>query len=90
MQNINDSDSQPRRLVRNAIECAHCGYLLESRHRHEFRSHVCAAAGTISTRYNHDTKEYEPYFPEIFVDGGLDYQRTGGDRKDFIDRSEWT
>jgi hypothetical protein len=50
-------------IIRNAAQCAKCGDIIESKHRHDFVSCSCGA---------------------IFVDGGLDYIRSGGNREDFI------
>ena len=56
------------KLVRNAAQCAKCGDIIESTHRHDFVSCSCKA---------------------IFIDGGVDYFRVGGNLEDFINLSEY-
>ena len=55
------------RIKRNAIQCKHCGEIIESRHTHDFQ--VCKCG-------------------RVFVDGGLEYLRWGGEREDYEDLSE--
>ena len=50
-------------IIRNAAQCAKCGDVVESKHRHDFVSCSCGA---------------------IFVDGGKEYLRGGGNLEDFI------
>lgn len=54
-------------IIRNAAQCAKCGDIIESKHRHDFVSCKCGA---------------------IFIDGGHDYFRGGGNLEDFISLSE--
>lgn len=61
-------------LLRNAARCRHCGTVIESKYRHDFRSHSCKADGR------------EVFF---FIDGGLYYRRCGGDFADMEDLSEY-
>lgn len=72
-----------KKIKRNAIKCRHCGLVMESKYRHDFRQHYCEAAGEISTTYNHELEKYVPAVPYIMIDGGLEYVRYGGDSKDF-------
>lgn len=62
-------------LLRNAARCRHCGTVIESKYRHDFRSHSCKTA---------DGREV--YF---YIDGGLSYQRGGGDFAAMEDLSEY-
>lgn len=66
-----------------SIKCKHCGVVLTSRSRHDFQSHVCIKAGKVSLEFDFDLGEYVPAYPTIFVDGGNDYTRIGGDRSDW-------
>ena len=54
-------------IIRNAAQCAKCGDIIESKHRHDFVSCGCGA---------------------IFIDGGHEYFRGGGNPKDFISLAE--
>lgn len=72
-----------KKIKRNAIRCRHCGHVMESTHRHDFRQHYCESAGPISREYDHDLRAYVPAVPYMMVDGGLDYVRCGGDPKDY-------
>jgi hypothetical protein len=54
-------------IIRNAAQCAKCGDIIESKHRHDFVSCSCGA---------------------IFIDGGRDYFRAGGNPEDFISLAE--
>ncbi len=48
----------------------------------------CKKCGiTIESRYRHDFVECE--CGSVFVDGGLDYMRIGGDENNFENLSEW-
>lgn len=88
------------RLIRNAIECIHCGLILQSTHRHDYRTHYCEKAPPVPERKWVDTPD-GPYGqalvetgtmrpPMIMVDGGLAYLRRGYDRKeDYIERAEY-
>jgi len=49
----------------------------------------CAKCGdVVESRYRHDFVKCS--CGAIFVDGGLDYGRAGGNPEDFISLSEWT
>ena len=61
-------------LIKNAIQCKHCGAIIESTYRHDFVTHHCDG---IEEGYG------------IAVDGGLDYRRRVGDRNDWMEASEW-
>lgn len=67
-----------RKLIRNAAECVGCGKILESTHRHDFRTHECSK-GRRSIWF--------------MVDGGLEYVRRGwqdgAPGLHFIERSEY-
>lgn len=56
------------KLTKNAAKCKKCNDIIESKHRHDFKSCLCGS---------------------IFVDGGLDYIRRGGDLKDIEDLCEY-
>lgn len=56
-------------IIRNAAQCAKCGDIIESKHRHDFVSCSCDA---------------------IFIDGGHDYLRGGGNPEDFISLVEFS
>lgn len=58
----------------NRAMCKNCGDIVESKHVHHFASCSC-----FKNRKNNKG---------IFVDGGLDYLRRGGNMKNFIDLSE--
>ena len=70
-----------KKLTRNAAECVSCGRVLESKHRHDYRTHECKHAPGVW----------------FMVDGGLDYVRRGwgGEGKSkhpqdhYIERSEY-
>lgn len=51
-------------ILTNEIVCSHCGFVLQSLYRHDFRTHSCEAMQTA-------------YGPNaiIGVDGGLSYLR---------------
>lgn len=53
-----------QQITRNAAQCRKCGDIIESKHRHDFKSCTCGA---------------------IFVDGGHDYMRRGGNPEDFAE-----
>lgn len=57
------------KIIRNRIRCKVCGEILESKHRHDW---VCCSCFKESggTR-------------GVFVDGGCDYVRIGGDPNDW-------
>lgn len=77
------------RIKLNAAKCAHCGTVIVSTHRHDFRSHECVAAGLIDVRWNHDKRAEEPCYPWFAVDGGHDYVRRCGNPGMFIDLVEY-
>lgn len=63
-----------KKLKRNAMKCLTCGAVVESKFRHDFQPCLCP----------------EGSGTEIFVDGGLDYQRCGFGRKAiYVDKSEY-
>jgi hypothetical protein len=63
------------RILVNAIKCAHCGELVVSGHRHDFRTHQCA-----------ELKARETF---IAADGGRDYLKRCGSRSDWQEASTW-
>ena len=63
------------KLLRNSARCRVCGTELISRHRHDFV--VCPCFTNSNGKRG------------IFIDGGLSYQRSGGDPVDFEDTSLW-
>lgn len=76
------------KIIRNSAKCAHCSIEIESVHRHDFKTHQCEAAGKVARTYNHEKQEYEPAYPQFWVDGGRDYIRRMFTRlEDFVDTS---
>ena len=63
-------------IIRNAARCRNCGDEIESTHRHDFVTCSCFT----------DTEDCTG----IFVDGGKDYLRAGGNPKNFISLLEAT
>ena len=57
-------EQQEPKLIRNRIQCPRCKDIIESKHRHDFV--VCKCWNPVEGGSG------------VFVDGGLDYQRTGG------------
>lgn len=77
-------------LVRNSAKCAHCEVQLVSTHRHDFKTHVCSAAGKVARSYNHHIKKYVPDYPSFSVDGGTAYVRRLFTREeDFVETSQY-
>lgn len=66
------------RIAKNVIECAHCGTLIPSIHRHDFRTHGCAG---LEAKYGTENGW-------IAADGGTAYLRRLGRQEDWIERSE--
>lgn len=64
------------RIIRNAAQCVNCGHILESTHRHDYRTHECT-----------DGRFREYHF---MVDGGKDYIRRGygGSGPGFVNKPE--
>lgn len=60
-------------IVRNRAKCKNCNTIIESVHRHHFVTCNCF--------------ENVPNNPGIFVDGGMEYNRCGGNMDNFIDLS---
>ena len=62
------------KILRNAIRCKNCGEVIESKSRHDFVECKCfrESGGTTG----------------VFVDGGHDYLRRGGDLEGYEDLSE--
>jgi len=58
-----------RKQQKNKAKCKNCGDIIESKHRHDFVACSCF--------------ENEEGNKGIFVDGGNDYWRYGGDLKNF-------
>lgn len=65
----------PGRMLRNRAQCANCKEIIESVHRHDFMTCSCYS----NTAYN----------TGIYIDGGIEYQRVGGNHENFIDLSIW-
>ena len=65
-------------IVKNAIECALCGTVVESKHRHDFAVHSCDGLR-------------ERRGPDGFIaaDGGRDYLKRCGELQDYTDISEF-
>ena len=66
---------KPGKLIRNAIKCLRCGDEIESRSRHDFVTCTCF-------------KESNGHVG-CYIDGGLDYVRTGGDPSYIEDLTEF-
>ena len=78
-------------ITKNAARCKNCGDVIESTHRHDFVSCKCHKeaeylmehfSGKKYTRDGSVTAEYRDYINKvstgIFVDGGKEYLRRGG------------
>ncbi len=66
------------KIRRNAIQCNYCGHVLESTHRHDFRTHHCEKAPKVPERKWVDGKLIETGAmvpPMMMVDGGKEYIR---------------
>jgi hypothetical protein len=63
------------KLLKNKARCLNCLVVIQSYHRHDFV--VCKCF-----RNTEDTTG-------IFIDGGNEYQRRGGNQKNFEDLSEY-
>jgi len=63
------------KLVRNSAKCRHCGTQIESKTIYDWVACDCFTNSRKNTG--------------IFVDGGLDYARRGGNMENFIDNSKW-
>jgi hypothetical protein len=64
-----------KKLIRNRAQCLECMGILESKHRHDFVMCGCFS---------------EKKMTGIFIDGGLDYVRSGAFKmENFKDLSEW-
>ena len=66
-----------QRVIRNAAKCKICGKVVESTYVHDFVACDCR-----------DDKGLWKGAIGIFVDGGHEYLRRGGDFENFIDLSE--
>jgi len=53
-------------ILENKIQCTHCGVVVESKHRHDWRAHTCP---DMQAAYGKDAI--------IDADGGTDYLRRG-------------
>lgn len=62
------------KIIRNAIQCKTCGEILESKSVHDFEPCKCFR----------ESKGLKG----VFVDGGHEYRRVGGNPTDYIDLSE--
>lgn len=67
------------KIVKNAVKCAYCGAIIESRHRHDFVTHSCEAMCAAHMG--------RPTY--IGVDGGADYLKRVGTIGDYIEASEY-
>jgi hypothetical protein len=82
-------------IIRNAVQCVYCGHVLESKHRHDYRTHECKDGPVLGKKkkWNTEMTELEeidePQYPWIMVDGGLEYLRRGGEREHYIELSEY-
>lgn len=63
------------KLVKNKAQCNHCQDILESTHRHDFV--VCSCF------------KDEEGCTGIFIDGGLEYARRGGNLTNLIELCEY-
>lgn len=60
-------------IIKNKARCLNCNDIIESKYRHDFISCSCFNSSKNTTG--------------IFIDGGLDYLRRGGNMKNFKDLS---
>lgn len=89
------------KMARNAIKCRYCDKVLESRDRHDYRTHSCPKAPIAA--WEHDRNWVDDlnapggmrlvelstmHPPMIMVDGGLDYARRAG-MGHYIELSEY-
>lgn len=81
--------TKERVITYNAIQCRHCGHILESKHRHDYRTHTCHGAPPEAW---HTEREWvngvlvetgKKIPPSITVDGGLEYLCCGGNPEDY-------
>lgn len=77
----------------NRVECAHCGEVIESKHRHDYATHRCPVAPPVLKRWWDKTvdpevlREGPDTEPMSFaIDGGPDYMRRIGDPINWIER----
>jgi hypothetical protein len=83
-------DTETQMILRNSAKCNTCDTELESRHRHDFRTHTCPNNPKIAKHWV-DDKLVELPGEATFnwgVDGGKDYIRRIGEG--FTDTSEIT
>lgn len=62
-------------ILKNKAQCANCKDVIESTHRHDFVACSCFSN--------------TPECTGIFVDGGREYLRSGGNMSNFISLYEW-
>jgi len=75
-------------IIRNSAKCAHCGLELVSTHRHDFKEHICSAAGKVAQAYNYDLQMMLPAYPSFSIDGGTSYLKRSFTRlEDFVETS---
>jgi hypothetical protein len=65
-------------ITLNAIKCRHCGTIVESTFRHDFRTHSCPKM-----------KEVSGKDAFIAADGGLAYARRIGNPSDWEEASQY-
>lgn len=65
------------KIIKNAVECAYCHAVIESKYRHDFVEHACDGM-----------KAFREPGAFIAVDGGKDYLKRCGYMADMIERSE--
>ena len=70
------------KLIKNSARCKHCGVEIESKSRHDFRAHSCAAMDEAGFRRTGIRKP--DGFVYFFVDGGHEYCRYGGHDDDYL------
>jgi predicted phosphohydrolase len=83
-------------ILRNSARCDRCGIEIESKHRHDFKTHYCKLAQRIAQKWARiDGKEVLVDMPgeitwNFAVDGGKSYiRRCGGgytDTSEFADQ----
>lgn len=87
------------KIKRNAIQCNYCGHILESFHRHDYKTHYCEKAPKVPERkwvdtpggpYSQELRETgNMVAPMMMVDGGKEYLRRTLSNGLYTDISEY-
>jgi hypothetical protein len=62
-------------LISNKAECLNCRSIIESKHAHDFVACMCF--------------ENSENTSGIYIDGGTEYKKIGGNVYNYLDRSEY-